>query len=157
MTVFGKGTQPWRALSQNWTDGLLHTKGNLRARALECCAPPSPPPSLPQYYSPQQILMYSSLAQPKEFEVVIEPLFRRISRCLTSSHFQVAERSLFLWNNDAIVLLVTQYKEKVLPLVIGALEENAAHHWNSAVHRCVGPGGLGGSWVDQDPTVVLPM
>ncbi|KAK2075788.1 hypothetical protein QBZ16_001529 [Prototheca wickerhamii] len=74
------------------------------------------------------------ITKPKEFEIVIEPLFRRISRCLTSSHFQVAERSLFLWNNDAIVLLVTQYKEKVLPLVIGALEENAAHHWNSAVH-----------------------
>lgn len=106
--------------------------------------------------SPLNNPSFQPVAQPKEFEAVIEPLFRRISRCLTSSHFQVAERSLFLWNNDAIVLLVTQYKDKVLPLVIGALEENAAHHWNSAVHRWAGPGGLGGGWLDQDPTVVLP-
>jgi len=25
---------------------------------------------------------------------------------------------------------------QVLPLVIGALEHNAKHHWNPAVHRC---------------------
>ncbi len=49
---------------------------------------------------------------------------------------QVAERSLFLWNNEYIVQLVAQHRETVLPLVIGALEHNAKHHWNPAVHRC---------------------
>ncbi|KAL6771924.1 hypothetical protein ACKKBG_A28315 [Auxenochlorella protothecoides x Auxenochlorella symbiontica] len=72
--------------------------------------------------------------QAPEFAEVMEPLFRRIARCLTSSHFQVAERSLFLWNNDVIVSQVAQHKEVVLPLVLAALEDNAAHHWNSTVH-----------------------
>ena len=49
----------------------------------------------------------------------------------------MAERSLFLWNNEYIVQLVAQHRETVLPLVIGALEHNAKHHWNPAVHRCV--------------------
>jgi serine/threonine-protein phosphatase 2A regulatory subunit B' len=74
------------------------------------------------------------LTQSDEFARVQEPLFRQISRCLTSSHFQVAERSLFLWNNEYIVQLVAQHRETVLPLVIGALEHNAKHHWNPAVH-----------------------
>ncbi|KAL4427462.1 hypothetical protein ABPG77_000751 [Micractinium sp. CCAP 211/92] len=74
------------------------------------------------------------LTQAEEFARVQEPLFRQISRCLTSSHFQVAERSLFLWNNEYIVQLVAQHRETVLPLVIGALEHNAKHHWNPAVH-----------------------
>lgn len=74
------------------------------------------------------------LTQSDEFAQVQEPLFRQISRCLTSSHFQVAERSLFLWNNEYIVQLVAQHRETVLPLVIGALEHNAKHHWNPAVH-----------------------
>ncbi|KAL4856778.1 Serine/threonine protein phosphatase 2A regulatory subunit B' eta isoform [Chlorella vulgaris] len=74
------------------------------------------------------------LTQAEEFARVQGPLFRQISRCLTSSHFQVAERSLFLWNNEYIVQLVAQHRETVLPLVIGALEHNAKHHWNPAVH-----------------------
>ena len=48
---------------------------------------------------------------------------------------QVAERSLFLWNNEYIVQLVAAHRTAVLPLVLGALEENAATHWNPAVHR----------------------
>ncbi len=47
---------------------------------------------------------------------------------------QVAERSLFLWNNEYIVSLVAQQRGAVLPLVFAALERNAASHWNPAVH-----------------------
>ena len=48
---------------------------------------------------------------------------------------QVGERSLFLWNNEYIVSLVTRHRQQVLPLVVGALEHNAKHHWNPAVHN----------------------
>jgi len=47
---------------------------------------------------------------------------------------QVAERSLFLWNNEYIVSLVAQHRHAVLPLVFPALERNARSHWNPAVH-----------------------
>jgi hypothetical protein len=46
----------------------------------------------------------------------------------------VAERSLFLWNHEYIITLVAQYRQAVLPIVFGALEENANNHWNPAVH-----------------------
>jgi hypothetical protein len=49
-------------------------------------------------------------------------------------HPQVAERSLFLWNHEYIITLVAQYRQAVLPIVFGALEENANNHWNPAVH-----------------------
>ena len=75
------------------------------------------------------------LTQSEEFGHVAQPLFRRISQCLTSSHFQVGERSLFLWNNEYIVQLVSLHRAAVLPLVVGALEHNAKHHWNPAVHN----------------------
>jgi serine/threonine-protein phosphatase 2A regulatory subunit B' len=74
------------------------------------------------------------LTQPHEFQRVLGPLFKRLARCLTSAHFQVAERSLFLWNNEYIVSLVAQFRHAVLPLVFGALEQNASSHWNPAVH-----------------------
>ena len=47
---------------------------------------------------------------------------------------QVAERSLFLWNNEYLVSLVAQQRHVVLPLVFPALERNARSHWNPAVH-----------------------
>lgn len=74
------------------------------------------------------------LTQAPEFQIVMTPLFQQIARCLSSSHFQVAERTLFLWNNDYIVTLVAQNRSTILPLIFGALERNARSHWNQAVN-----------------------
>ncbi|XP_047314003.1 serine/threonine protein phosphatase 2A 57 kDa regulatory subunit B' theta isoform-like [Impatiens glandulifera] len=71
--------------------------------------------------------------QPPEFQRCMVPLFRQISRCLSSSHFQVAERSLFLWNNDHIENLIKQNYRVVLPIIFPALEKNTRNHWNHAV------------------------
>ena len=46
----------------------------------------------------------------------------------------MAERSLFLWNNEYIVNLVAQHRHQLLPIVLPALEENTNNHWNPAVH-----------------------
>lgn len=46
----------------------------------------------------------------------------------------MAERALFLWNNDHIVSLVAQNRHVVLPLVYPALVRNTTSHWNQAVH-----------------------
>jgi len=73
------------------------------------------------------------LTQAPEFAQVMKPLFRQVAQCLNSSHFQVAERALFLWNNEYIVHLVASNRHAILPVVFGALERNA-DHWNAAVH-----------------------
>uniref|UniRef100_A0A0C9QWY4 Serine/threonine protein phosphatase 2A regulatory subunit n=1 Tax=Wollemia nobilis TaxID=56998 RepID=A0A0C9QWY4_9CONI len=72
--------------------------------------------------------------QAGEFQRCMIPLFRQIGRCLNSSHFQVAERALFLWNNDHIVTLIAQNRNVILPLIFEALEKNTRSHWNQAVH-----------------------
>ncbi|CAI5521879.1 unnamed protein product [Closterium sp. Naga37s-1] len=74
------------------------------------------------------------LTQPPEFHALVHPLFLQLARCLSSSHFQVAERTLFLWNNDYIVTLVAQNRAAILPLIFPALERNARSHWNQAVN-----------------------
>merc|ERR1719444_620686 len=74
------------------------------------------------------------LTQPPEFYRIQEQLFKRISMCITCPHFQVAERTLFLWNNDYIVKLINQNRQALFPIVIGALYTNSKQHWNSAVH-----------------------
>lgn len=46
---------------------------------------------------------------------------------------QVAERALFLWNNDHIENLIKQNQKVILPIIFPALEKNTRQHWNQAV------------------------
>lgn len=41
-----------------------------------------------------------------EFQKVMLPLFARLAECIQSPNFLVAERVLFLWNNEKIVKLI---------------------------------------------------
>lgn len=74
------------------------------------------------------------VTQGSEFRLCMVPLFRQIGRCLNSPHFQVAERALFLWNNEHIVGLIAQNRDVIFPIIFEALEKNMKGHWNQAVH-----------------------
>lgn len=50
-------------------------------------------------------------------------------------HFQVAERTLFLWNNSHIENLIKQNLKVILPIIFPALERNSRNHWNQAVQN----------------------
>lgn len=72
--------------------------------------------------------------QPEIFEQCMVSLFRQVARCLNSSHFQVAERALFLCNNNRIISLVKPHCAIILPIIVPALESNSSSgHWNRMV------------------------
>ncbi|KAJ8773649.1 hypothetical protein K2173_005895 [Erythroxylum novogranatense] len=91
--------------------------------------------------SSKEVMLLSELeevldaTQPAEFQKCLIPLFRQIARCLNSSHFQVAERALYLWNNDHIENLIRQNHGAILPVIFPALEKNGCHHWNQVVQN----------------------
>ncbi|CAO2200105.1 unnamed protein product [Urochloa humidicola] len=89
--------------------------------------------------------------QPAEFQRCMVPLFRQIARCLCSSHFQVAERALFLWNNDHIEGLIKQNSKVILPIILPALERNTKGHWNQAVQSL--SLNVRKIFMDHDPTL----
>lgn len=62
-------------------------------------------------------------------------IFLEIAIHLSSLDFekQVAERALFLWNNDHIEGLIKQNLKVILPIIFPALERNTRTHWNQAV------------------------
>ncbi|PHT36683.1 hypothetical protein CQW23_24383 [Capsicum baccatum] len=72
--------------------------------------------------------------QAAEFQRSMVPLFRQIARCLNSPHFQVAERALFLWNNEHIVGLIAQNRNVIFPIIFDSLQKNIDNHWNQAIH-----------------------
>lgn len=75
------------------------------------------------------------LTQPTEFQHIMVQLFRQFAKCISSSHFQVAERSLLVFlNNDCVTGLLSQFRPVLVPIILPPLEENAKAHWNPSVH-----------------------
>lgn len=71
-----------------------------------------------------------SLIHMKQYNLRLNPISLR---GIMMSHFQVAERALFLWNNDHIRNLINLNRKVILPIIFPALERNTRGHWNQAV------------------------
>jgi serine/threonine-protein phosphatase 2A regulatory subunit B' len=71
-----------------------------------------------------------------QLQQVHKPLFQALAKWLGSQHFQVSERSLFLWNNEHLVnngCLSKQHAHLILPVIYGPLHRNSLGHWNTTV------------------------
>ncbi|KAF3836941.1 hypothetical protein F7725_004405, partial [Dissostichus mawsoni] len=71
--------------------------------------------------------------EPSQFIRVQEPLFRQIAACISSPHFQVAERALYFWNNEYILSLIEENCQVILPLVFATLYRVSKEHWNQTI------------------------
>lgn len=75
--------------------------------------------------------------EPHEFRKIMKPLFQQLARCVSSPHFQVAERALYFWNNDYIMTLISDNADVILPIMFGALYKNSKSHWNKTIHGLI--------------------
>ncbi|CAH1793263.1 unnamed protein product [Owenia fusiformis] len=71
--------------------------------------------------------------EPTQFQIVMEPLFRQISRCVSSPHFQVAERALYYWNNEYVMSLIEENSNVVMPIMFSSLYRISKDHWNQTI------------------------
>jgi len=97
----------------------------------------------PKIHSPKEVMFLNELEEildiidSTEFKKVAVPLFGQIARCVSSSHFQVAERALYFWNNESILALIGENIPVVLPIVFPSLYQNSRNHWNRTIHGLV--------------------
>ncbi|KAL9954198.1 hypothetical protein ACROYT_G041701 [Oculina patagonica] len=70
---------------------------------------------------------------PAQFQKVMGPLFKNISRCVSSPHFQVAERALYFWNNEYIMSLIEENSNTILPIMFSSLYRISKDHWNQTI------------------------
>lgn len=97
----------------------------------------------PKTHSPKEVMFLNELEEildviePQEFVKVQEPLFRQLSKCVSSPHFQVAERALYYWNNEYIMSLISDNAAKILPIMFPALYKNSKSHWNKTIHGLI--------------------
>ncbi|XP_070576514.1 serine/threonine-protein phosphatase 2A 56 kDa regulatory subunit gamma isoform-like isoform X4 [Ptychodera flava] len=97
----------------------------------------------PKTHSPKEVMFLNELEEildviePSEFVKVQEPLFKQLARCVSSPHFQVAERALYYWNNEYIMSLINENAQVILPVMFPALYKNSKAHWNKTIHGLI--------------------
>ncbi|KAI8816176.1 phosphatase 2A regulatory B subunit-domain-containing protein [Fimicolochytrium jonesii] len=97
----------------------------------------------PKVNSPKEVMFLNEIEEildviePQEFVKIQTPLFQQISRCVSTPHFQVAERALYYWNNDYIINLIGDNANVILPIMFSSLYRNSKTHWNRTIHGLV--------------------
>ncbi|KAJ3289750.1 Serine/threonine-protein phosphatase 2A 56 kDa regulatory subunit delta isoform, partial [Borealophlyctis nickersoniae] len=97
----------------------------------------------PKVNSPKEVMFLNEVEEildviePQEFVKIQVPLFQQIARCVSSPHFQVAERALYYWNNDYIINLIGDNASVILPIMFSSLYRNSKTHWNRTIHGLV--------------------
>ncbi|KAI1282021.1 Serine/threonine-protein phosphatase 2A 56 kDa regulatory subunit alpha isoform [Halotydeus destructor] len=71
--------------------------------------------------------------EPTQFTRIQDPLFRQIAKCVSSPHFQVAERALYFWNNEYILSLIEENSNVIMPIMYPALYRISKEHWNQTI------------------------
>ncbi len=97
----------------------------------------------PKTHSPKEVMFLNELEEildviePVEFQKIMVPLFKQLARCVSSPHFQVAERALYYWNNEYIMSLIGDNANTILPIMFPALYKNTKSHWNKTIHGLI--------------------
>jgi len=97
----------------------------------------------PKVHSPKEVMFLNELEEildviePAEFQKVMIPLFNQLTKCVSSPHFQVAERALYYWNNEYIMSLISDNAATILPIMFPALYRNSKNHWNKTIHGLI--------------------
>ncbi|CAD5123320.1 DgyrCDS11678 [Dimorphilus gyrociliatus] len=96
----------------------------------------------PKVHSPKEVMFLNELEEildviePAEFAKVKDHLFKQLSKCVSSPHFQVAERALYYWNNEYILSLISDSVDTILPIMFPALYKTK-QHWNKTIHGLI--------------------
>ncbi|KAI9356840.1 phosphatase 2A regulatory B subunit-domain-containing protein [Pilaira anomala] len=72
-----------------------------------------------------------------EFEVVMVPFFQKLAQCVSSPHFQVAERALYFYNYEDVIHIINDNLEVVMPIIFPSLYRHSKDHWNRTIHGLV--------------------
>ncbi|KAG9510370.1 Serine/threonine-protein phosphatase 2A 56 kDa regulatory subunit delta isoform, partial [Fragariocoptes setiger] len=98
----------------------------------------------PKVHSLKEMMFLNELEEildviePSEFQKVMVVLFRQLAKCISSPHFQVAERALYYWNNDYILSLINDNVATILPIVFPVLHPlHPTAHWNKHINGLI--------------------
>ncbi|RVW96735.1 Serine/threonine protein phosphatase 2A 57 kDa regulatory subunit B' epsilon isoform [Vitis vinifera] len=89
----------------------------------------------------KQVLLVGELEElveiidPEQYRKLALPLFTQITRCLNSWNSQVAERALYVLNNEQFRKMAQEAMDEVFPVIVEGMEKNLKWHWSKSVRQ----------------------
>ncbi|EDQ89224.1 uncharacterized protein MONBRDRAFT_37074 [Monosiga brevicollis MX1] len=97
----------------------------------------------PKLNSPKEVLLLNEMEEivdvmeKEEFAKIHVELFQQLAACVSSHHFQVAERALYFFQNDYLLTLAKENINAIMPIIYPALHKTSKSHWNRAINGLV--------------------
>lgn len=63
-------------------------------------------------------------------ESLIPKLFKRIVKCISGIHLQVADRAMCFFENDYFLNILKTYKDKTFLMLVPIIVDLAENHWH---------------------------
>lgn len=68
-------------------------------------------------------------------EPLIEPIFIRVIKCITSSHLQIADKVMCFFENPSFNTLLKTYKEVAIPTFVPVVNILSQNHWHKLIQE----------------------
>ncbi|KAI4297802.1 hypothetical protein L6164_037667 [Bauhinia variegata] len=72
---------------------------------------------------------------PDQYRKLASPLCTQITKCINSWNSQVAERALYVWNNEHFVKMASTAMGEVFPIIVQGMEKNLKWHWSKSIRQ----------------------
>lgn len=89
--------------------------------------------------SPKEIMFMTELIEVLEvseitkLEPLVPKLFKRIIKCISGPHLQVADRAMCFFENDYFLTILKTYRNIIFPLLVPVIVHLAEKHWHKVL------------------------
>ena len=66
---------------------------------------------------------------------LVPRLFKRIVKCVSGSHLQVADRAMCLFESDSFIQIIKSYKQITFPMLVPIISKLAENHWHKMLQE----------------------
>lgn len=69
----------------------------------------------------------------QKLEPLLPRIFKRIVKCISSPHLQVADRAMCIFENDSFLTILKNYKAVAFPILVPVINHLSTHHWHKLI------------------------
>ena len=66
----------------------------------------------------------------EKIQPLVNKLFKRVIRCISGSHLQVADRAMCLFESESFISIIKQYKTISFNILVPTVDYLASNHWH---------------------------
>ncbi len=71
----------------------------------------------------------------EKLKPLIPRLFKRIAKCISGSHLQVADRAMCLFESESFIQIIKHYKQMTFNMLVPVIAKLADSHWHKMLQE----------------------